>query len=411
MHRDREQGFKLRLSVLGSDESRMSVPDVSNPRVLLVTNDFGPRAGGIETFVIGLLERMPKGTVVYTSQQGDSRAYDQDWIDRHSVKVIRDRAKVLLPSPRVISQVRKVIAREGITHIWFGAAAPLAAMMLLLRRSNPSLRSIALTHGHEVWWAKILPFSLLLRVIGGSIDGIGYLTEYTKQEISRGIRPVDRSKLVQIAPGIDTDQFKPTSDEEAKSRLRRELGLEGKRIIISVGRLVHRKGQDRLIESFPVIRSHFNDAHLLLVGTGPHHDHLKRLVAKLKIHDAVTFVGRIQLADLPLYLSLAEIFAMPSRDRLAGLEVEGLGIVYLEASSCSLPVIVGRSGGAPDALIDGETGILVDGNDVDAIARSCIALLHDPSRAREMGAKGRDWVNSQWTWDRWAKEFRAALLR
>lgn len=411
MHRDREHEFRLRLSVPGSDESRMSVPDASNARVLLVTNDFGPRAGGIETFVIGLLERMPKGTIVYTSQQVDSRGYDRDWLERYDVRVLRDRAKVLLPSPRVISQIKRVIADEGITHIWFGAAAPLAAMMPILRRQSPSLRSFALTHGHEVWWAKIPPFSFLLRLIGRTLDGIGYLTEYTRQEIARGLRPVDRSKLIQIAPGIDTVHFKPESDEAAKASLRSKLGLEGKRIVISVGRLVHRKGQDRLIESLPSIRSRFKDAHLVLVGRGPHYDHLKRLVAKWDLQDAVTFVGRIQFADLPLYLSLAEVFAMPSRDRLAGLEVEGLGIVYLEASSCSLPVIVGRSGGAPDALIDGETGILVDGNDVNAISQSVIQLLDDPRRAREMGARGRDWVNSQWSWDRWAKEFQAALLR
>jgi phosphatidylinositol alpha-1,6-mannosyltransferase len=147
------------------------------------------------------------------------------------------------------------------------------------------------------------------------------------------------------------------------------------------------------------------------VGEGPDRERLESIARRNEVRDAITFVGRLQLDQLPLYLSIAEIFAMPSRDRLAGLEVEGLGIVYLEASGCGLPIIVGRSGGAPDAVIDGETGLIVDGEDTDSIAEACAQLLRDPSRARAMGFKGREWVTSQWSWDRWAAEFRAALLR
>lgn len=387
------------------------MPDASNARVLLVTNDFGPRAGGIETFVIGLLERMTHGsTMVYTSKQSETELYDETWLTRHGTRVIRDRSSILLPTPRVIRQILTVIAEERITHLWFGAAAPLALMMPILKRRHPALRSFALTHGHEVWWAKIPPFSLLIRIMGRSLDGIGYLAEYTRREIARGLRPRDREKLVQIAPGIDIEIFKPTEEKSQLESLRETLHLLDKRIIISVGRLVHRKGQDRLIESLPRLRKEFPDLHLLLVGTGPYQGHLEGLVEKHDLRDAVTFVGRIQLDQLPLYLSLAEIFAMPSRDRLAGLEVEGLGIVYLEASSCALPVIVGRSGGAPDALIDGQTGLLVDGNDIDAIAKACGELLRDSARSKAMGAKGREWVRSHWNWDRWAEEFQAALL-
>lgn len=388
------------------------MPDVSNARVLLVTNDFGPRAGGIETFVIGLLERMPhSSTIVYTSGQGETHDYDGAWLERNGTQVIRDRSSILLPSPRVIASILRVIASEKITHIWFGAAAPLALMMPILKRKNPSLRSFALTHGHEVWWAKIPPFSFLMRIIGASLDGIGFLADYTRREISKCLRPADRAKLVQVAPGIDVELFKPIEDESRLQALREKLQLEQKRIIISVGRLVHRKGQDRLIEALPNLKREFPDLHLILVGTGPYESHLRDLVEKNDLRDSVTFVGRVQLEDLPRYLSLAEFFAMPSRDRLGGLEVEGLGIVYLEASSCALPVVVGRSGGAPDALIDGETGFLVDGNDLDSIVAACRELLRDPSRSKAMGVKGREWVTSRWNWNRWAEEFQAALLR
>lgn len=388
------------------------MPDASNVRILLVTNDFGPRAGGIETFVIGLLERMPRGsTLVYTSQQSETRDYDTAWLERNGTKVMRDRSSILLPTPRVIGNILRVIASEKITHIWFGAAAPLALMMPVLKRKNPSLRSLALTHGHEVWWAKIPPFSILMRIIGSSLDGIGYLAEYTRHEISKALRIRDRAKLVQIAPGIDIEHFKPVEDKSILQELRESLHLEHKRIIISVGRLVHRKGQDHLIEALPHLKGEFPDLHIILVGTGPYESYLRDLVEKKDLGDSVTFVGRLQLEELPRYLSLAEFFVMPSRDRLAGLEVEGLGIVYLEASSCELAVVVGRSGGAPDALIDGETGLLVNGNDLESIIGACRELLSDPVRSRAMGVKGREWVTSRWTWDRWAGEFRAALLR
>ena len=373
----------------------MSVQGASKPKILLITNDFGPRAGGIETFVMGLLGCLdPGSTVVYTSHQDDANSHDAKWRDVQDVHVIRDRSRILLPTPRVMRELSRIIEKEEVTHLWFGAAAPLALMTPFLKRRKSTLRAVALTHGHEVWWSKIPPFSILMRIIAASLDAIGYLTRYTKEEITRGVRQRDLHKLVQIAPGINLELFSPMSADQRASDLRSQLGLEGKRIIISVGRLVHRKGQDRLIESIARLRAEFPDVHLLLVGEGPHRQRLESIARRLQVIDAITFVGRVDLEQLPLYLSIAEIFAMPSRDRLAGLEVEGLGIVYLEASSCALPVIVGRSGGAPDAVIDGETGLLVDGNDVDSIATACEQLLRDPSRARAMGVNGREWVSA-----------------
>lgn len=389
----------------------MSAHDASKQKILLVTNDFGPRAGGIESFVIGLLERLPSGScTVYASQQGDTSRYDLSWDADHGVHVIRDQSRILLPTPRVMREVSRVISREEVTHLWFGAAAPLALIFPFLKRKHPHVKGIALTHGHEVWWAKIPPFSLLLRFLAHHLDRIGYLAEYTKREISKGLRKIDEKKLVQISPGIDIDHFTPVTDSKVVSDLKERLGLQGKRIIISVGRLVHRKGQDRLIEALPAIRAEFPNAHLLLIGEGPYRQHLEGLVKRFGVADAVSFLGRLQWHQLPIHLSMAELFAMPARDRLGGFEVEGLGIVYLEASSCALPVVVGRSGGAPDALIDGETGILVDGNDPAAVAQACMTILRDPIRAKQMGQRGREWVIAQWNWDHWAAKFQGALL-
>ena len=137
-----------------------------NKKIICITNDFGPRAGGIETFVIGLIERLPPGSVtVYTSQQGDTKAYDQNWLDQFGVKVFRDKSKVLLPTPRVTRAIRQLISSQKIEVAFFGAAAPLAVMAQSLRKAGAQ-RIVSLTHGHEVWWAKLWPFKWAMRYIG-----------------------------------------------------------------------------------------------------------------------------------------------------------------------------------------------------------------------------------------------------
>ncbi len=370
-------------------------------KTLFVTNDFGPRAGGIETFVIGLIERLPPGqTIVYTSAQGDTREYDTAWLTDFGVTVIRDRAKILLPSPRISHAVAKLVEGFHIEVVAFGAAAPLAIMSSKLRRAGAK-RIVALTHGHEVWWAKVFPFSLVIRRIGSTTDALTYLGEFTRSAISGSLSSQAREAMVKIAPGIDVEHFTPGDS----TLLRQSLGLNGKKIIVSVGRLVHRKGQDRLIESMPAIIAQTPLAHLLFVGEGPYKKRLIELVKKYRLEEHVTFIGRIHYGDLPSYFCLGDIFAMPSRSRFFGLEVEGLGIVYLEASACGVPVIVGASGGAPDAIIEGVTGVVVDGLDTAAISRAASELLNNPERAREMGAAGRNWVVSTWSWQIWADSF------
>ena len=372
---------------------------------LFITNDFGPRAGGIETFVHGLIERLPKGSViVYTSAQANAQKFDAEWLRNYGVEVIRDRSKILLPTPRVIKACQRLISNRELSKVAFGAAAPLA-MMARAMRSAGAQKVVALTHGHEVWWAKVLPFSFAIRYMGKNIDVITYLGDYTRGEISKALSEADASKLVQIAPGIDVDHFIPTDS----SNLQAELGLTDKSVIISVGRLVHRKGQDKLIAALPAIKAVVPNVHLVLVGVGPHQDYLEKLALKLKVRDCVTFIGRINYAELPKYLCLGDIFAMPSRSRFFGLEVEGLGIVYLEASACGLPVVGGKSGGAPDAVLVGETGIVVDGTNSSEIADACIELLNNPELCALMGANGRAWIIENWRWEIWATRY-AALL-
>jgi phosphatidylinositol alpha-1,6-mannosyltransferase len=375
------------------------------PKILLITNDLGPRAGGIESFILGLLKRLPHNSViVYTSSQPKSESFDKDLFDQYGVIVIRDRSKILLPTPRITRRAVKLMNQFDAKLIWFGAAAPLALMAAHLRK-NGATRIIALTHGHEVWWAKLPIFRQLLRKISRDVDVLTYLGEYTKNAIKKVVS--DQSKLIKIAPGIDVDHFKPS---EKSTDLIHKLNISNRPVIVSVGRLVHRKGQDKLIVAMSQVIKDFPTAVLLLVGEGPIKYMLQKLVQHHSLEKNVIFAGRVQLDELPKYIQLGQIFAMPARDRFFGLEVEGLGIVYLEASACALPVIVGNSGGAPDAVISEKTGLIVDGTSPDAIANSIKTLLQQPELAKSYGSAGREWVVNEWRWEIWSKRFNSLLL-
>jgi phosphatidyl-myo-inositol dimannoside synthase len=375
-------------------------------KILCITNDFGPRAGGIETFVIGLIERLPKNSViVYTASQAGSVTFDQAWLRDYGVEVIRDKSKILLPTFRVGRNVQKLVTERQITRVFFGAAAPLALLSQGLRRAGVT-RVVSLTHGHEVWWAKIWPFTMAVKRIGRGVDVLTYLGEFTREKIAHALDSRDQVKMIRIAPGIDTHHFAP---HKGAKILRAELGLSDKSVIVCVGRLVHRKGQDVLINAMPEILKTIPNAHILFVGEGPYKESLERDVARLALQECVSFVGRVQYADLPRYMCVGDIFAMPSRSRLAGLEVEGLGIVYLEASACGLAVIGGVSGGAPDAVLQGETGFSVDGTSAHAVAQGVTALLSDKKLAERLGARGRQWVIEEWQWDSWSERFNQLL--
>jgi len=382
------------------------VPAVSNARkILLVTNDLGPHAGGIESFILGLLGEMNGNEIViYTSSQEGDKEFDLKLAKQYGVVVVRDRAKVLLPTPRVNRSVARVMKSYKSEYIWFGAAAPLGWMSGYLRR-NGAKRIVALTHGHEVWWSRIWPFTWVMRAMAKQMDAFGYLGEFTKNAMKRATGEI--VKMVRIAPGISIYHFVPGKESP---ELVARYGLEGKRTIVCVGRLVHRKGQDRLIEAMPRIVEAIPDAALLLVGEGPYKKKLVDLVKKHKMENYVRFVGRVQYSELPAHIKLGDIFAMPSRSRFFGLEVEGLGIVYLEASSCGIPVIAGASGGAPDAVLQNETGLVVDGNDVSAIASASIDLLNNPQLRASMSKRGRDWAIAEWSWTLWGERFSALLL-
>lgn len=284
--------------------------------------------------------------------------------------------------------------RYGCDRVWFGAAAPLALMTSRLRRTTGIRTAVATTHGHEVWWARTPGARGLLRRIGTEVDALTWLGASTRAPIEAALKPGTRT--ARLVPGVDTTAFHPHVDG---SRVRARYGLGRRPVILCAARLVPRKGQDTLIRALPWIRRAVPDAMLLLVGDGPYAPELRQLALAEGVLDSVVFAGGRPHPALPAFYAAADAFAMPCRTRRRGLEVEGLGIVYLEAAAAGLPTLAGDSGGAPDAVRDGETGHVIDGHSVAATADRLTRLLRNPQLAHEMGKKGRDWVSAEWTWN------------
>ena len=378
---------------------------MSARKILLVTNDLGPRAGGIETFILGLLDQLDGSQIViYTAKQKGSAEFDSALTAKTGVVIFRDKSSILLPTPWVNRRVRAVMQKYQSEIIWFGAAMPLAWMSALLKRAGAK-HIVAITHGHEVWWAKIPVFRQIFSHSTKSISILTYLGDFTRQAMAPAVSR--NCSMVQIAPGISIEHFAPG---EKPAALVKELDVDGKQVLISVGRLVHRKGQDKLLEALPQVLLSHPDVVLLFVGIGPRKKKLEQLVRRLDLADYVRFVGRVQYDKLPEYFQLGDLFVMPSRSRLAGLEVEGLGIVYLEASASGIAVLAGESGGAPDAVIAGKTGEVVDGTDPTKIAETIIELLDHPSTLIAMGSAGREWTEQRWSWQIWGERFREVLF-
>ncbi|MGW8737503.1 glycosyltransferase family 4 protein [Streptomyces althioticus] len=378
-------------------------------KTLIVTNDFPPRPGGIQAFLHNMALRLdPERVVVYASTWNRGRegveataAFDAE----QPFTVVRDRTTMLLPTPAATRRAVGLLREHGCGSVWFGAAAPLGLMAPALRRAGAG-RIVATTHGHEAGWAQLPAARQLLRRIGESTDTITYLGEYTRSRIARALTPEAAARMVQLPPGVDEKTFHPGSGGD---EVRARLGLTDRPVVVCVSRLVPRKGQDTLIRAMPAILAAEPDAVLLVVGGGPYEKDLRRLAADTGVAASVRFTGSVPWSELPAHYGAGDVFAMPCRTRRGGLDVEGLGIVYLEASATGLPVVAGDSGGAPDAVLDGETGWVVRGDSPAETAERVTALLADEELRRSMGRRGRDWVEEKWRWDLLADKLRTLL--
>lgn len=368
-------------------------------RTLVVTNDLPPRSGGIETFIHELLIRQPDPAafVVLGPSHPDAASYDTTV----PFTVVRHRAAVL-PSRSMVRVVVAVAERFGCDQVVIPSAMPVGLMVPALRRAGLRVR-VVMTHGNEAGWLRVPGMRTLFGRIGRA-DAVTYLGDYTRSRIQPALR--GGAIVRRLAPAVNVERFHPDVDGTA---MRERWGVADAPVVACISRLVPRKGQDRLIDVWPEVCERIPGARLLIVGDGPYRKRLERLASARGVADAVVFTGRVEHADLPAYYAACDVFALPCRTRRAGIDVEGLGIVLLEASATGRPVIAGDSGGAPDAVDNGITGVVIPDRR-DALIAAICDLLGDPARRARMGAAGRAWVIENWTWSVPAGRF-AALVR
>ena len=374
------------------------------PHTLVITNDFPPRDGGIQTFIFELVKRFDPATVtVLASNYEGAKDFDATL----DFRVVRANTETLLPTKATRMLATQLVVETGATRVVFGAAAPLGLLAKSLRGLGVT-RIVGITHGHEAGWAITPLTRQLLKRIGNHVDVLTYLGEYTKSKIGSVLSSVAQDSMRQLAPAVDPEIFNPRNQIAAQS-FRKDRGLTESKVIVCVSRLMERKGQDSLIEAMPRILSEIPQAHIVIVGGGSYEPQLRKLVETAGVTSAVTFTGKVPYEDLPTWYAIGDVFAMPCRTRNGGWDVEGLGIVFLEASATGLSVIAGDSGGAPDAVKQGVTGLVVDGTNQGELAEALISVLGNPDVAQRMGQAGREWVLSNWTWERSVKRLQSLL--
>ncbi len=396
-------------------------------RTLIVTNDFPPRRGGIQSFVHELALRLDPGQLtVYAPKWDGDAAFDA----AQPFEVVRHPTSLMIGGPAVRRRAAELARSRRAEVVIFGASAPLGLITPVLRKAGVR-KAIAITHGHEAGWAALPGARQALRQIGERTDVMTYLGEYFRVRVAAALSPQAAARMARLHPGVDAGAFCP--DPGARQAVRDRYGLGDRPVVACVSRLVARKGQDTLLRAWPAVLREVPGAALLIVGGGPYAKTLHELAGRTGLtsstgparqragaggqagsataaaRPSVYFTGPVPQAELPAHYAAGDVFSMPCRTRRGGLDVEGLGIVYLEASATGLPVVGGDSGGAPDAILEGETGYVVGGRDVAALSARLTALLKDPAGAKAMGEKGRAWVERDWNWNLVASRLRALI--
>lgn len=360
-------------------------------RILVITNDFPPRNGGIETFAYEIVRRFPSDKVVVLAAR---RQGDQAWDAKQDFPIVRSKARILLPTWRTKKLAEELIAEYDCDGIWFISSVPLGLLAKKLQH-NPRIKKIvASTHGHETWWVRLPLTRQLLQRVAKHVGVMTFISEHTRKMIAPSL--AGKTSFQLLRPAVDKKKFFP---RPAATQLAQQYDLVGKRVILCVGRLVKRKGQDLLIKALPQVLAVYPEAVLVIVGSGPQYKHLRRLVNRYQLGAAVRLVTDFSYeADLADMYALCEVFCMPCHTIRAGLEEEGLGIVYLEAAAMEKPVIAGTSGGAPETVVPNVTGLVTEANP-PAVAASLQEVLAHPQRSIAWGKAGRKRILAGWTWE------------
>lgn len=370
---------------------------------LLVTNDFPPKIGGIQSYLWELWRRLPEGeaTVLTTPYRGDAE------FDRFApMPIVRTRQRWLLPTPVLERQIVRVASERGVDLIVLDPALPVGWLGPRLRRHG--LRYAVVLHGAEVTVPGRLPGTkqLMRRVLRGA-DHVIAAGNYP---LAEAVHAAGRSvSSTVIAPGIDVDRFRPLGPAE-RSDVRRRLALpQDVPLIVSTSRLVPRKGRDVLIRAAARLHDEFPDLCVAISGSGRNLSRLRKIAAKEQNTD-VRFLGRLSDHDLEGLYGCGDLFVMLCRNRWGGLEQEGFGIVFLEAAASGLAQIAGRSGGSHEAVVDGVTGLVVERpTDVTAAAEAIAMLLRDPARRGAMAHAARERAVNECTYDLMAERLNRTL--
>lgn len=358
------------------------------PRTLLVTNDYPPRIGGIQRTLEALWKELPcdRAFVLAPAAPG-AEAFDE----AAAYRILREPSGFMWPTPELAARVMDRVAEVGIEVVLFGDAFPLA--MLGPRLARRGIPYLVAAHGFDYWLSVVPGAHTMMRHMTSAASRVPVMCS---RFVARTVRTaVPRRVPVSVLyPGADLEAFRP---DLPAADLRERLGIGDRPLVVSVSRLVPRKGQDVLIRGMDAVRRHVPGATLLIVGGGPDERRLRAMAAGAP-RDSVLFAGQVPEEELPRYYAVGDVFAVPCRSRLGGLEVEGWGNVFVEASACGKPIVVGDSGGARETVRDKETGLLVDGRDVEQVAAAVADLLGDPERAGRMGRAGRDRVERYHAW-------------
>lgn len=365
--------------------------------ILVVTNDFPPRIGGINQYVDQLFRRFPRGSVtILSSTYRGAAAFDATYPQ----EVVRLDTEMMLPGPRARRALREMVQSRRPSVVLFGAIWPLGHMGPAVRRRF-GVPYGGFSHGLELTGARIPG---VLRHIGANASLLTAASDWARHRLEPAFGW--RGRMALLPSGIDVDRFHPAVSSAA---IRERHGLGDAPVVCCVSRLVARKGQDLLIRALPRIAGDIPHVRLLIVGIGAYERRLRALARTMRVEDRVIFAGACSYEELPAYFAAGDVFAMPCRSRLGGLDIEALGAVFLQAAAVGRPVVVGNSGGAPEAVRGGETGIVVDPTSPDAVARAITSLLADPARASAMGNAGAQWVHRDWTWEAMSTRLEALL--
>ena len=361
--------------------------DLSIPRTLVVTNDFPPRIGGVQQYVRNLVGAFPPDSVTVLAPRWEGwREHDASV----PFRVVRYPAKVVVPVREARERVLSLARETGAEVVLLGSGFATSGFGAGL--SQAGFPHVVLTHGVEYWLARVPGAA---QVMGRSVSRASHVTALSDY-ILKQIRPMvpKHVPLSLCPPGVDVKRFDPGVSGQD---VRRKHGLSDRPLIVCVSRLVPRKGQDVLIRSMAEIRERSPDASLLIVGDGSYRAKLEKMSREAPA-GSVVFAGAVSDEALPEYHAAADVFAMPCRSRWGGLEVEGFGIVFMEASASGRAVVAGDSGGAAEAVLDGVTGMVIDGRDQHATAQAIGACLADPEMAAALGKAGRARAEEHYAW-------------